>query len=130
MAVLAEGADTGGRASAERSVVPPVFDFPPHVHRSVAAGRRREGAPTAVTSHALEPDRDADNDDLARHGVVAGELLALQLHARGYTPAQIAALRTAAVADVVRDLRRVVWALGVGTLGDAIAEAKRRGLIV
>ena len=83
-----------------------------------------------MTSRALEPDKDAGNDELARHGIVGGELLALQLHARGYTPAQIAALRTVAVADVVRDLRRVVWALGVGTLGDAIVEAKRRGLIV
>ena len=61
--------------------------------------------------------------------LAVGELLALQLSAHGYTPAQLAGLRGVPVADVVRDLQRAVSALGCGTVGDAAREARRRGLI-
>ena len=75
-------------------------------------------------------DTNADSSAHPREALTAAQLLALQLYVRGYTPAQIATLRTAPVPDVVRDLQRIVWALGVGTLGDAIAAARHRGLIL
>ena len=57
-------------------------------------------------------------------------LLALQLHARGYAPAQIAALTERHAVDVVQDLLRAARLLGVGTVPEAVDEARRRGLIV
>ena len=56
-------------------------------------------------------------------------LLALQLHARGYSPDDIAALRRVEVVDVRRDLRAARTALGAATVRAAIAGARRRGLI-
>ena len=59
---------------------------------------------------------------------VARELLVLQLAARGYTLGQIARLTGEADGGgVVALLRRAAEALGAA---DAIAAAKRRGLIV
>ena len=61
--------------------------------------------------------------------LTSAELLALQLLARGYAPAQIAALRGAALVDVLWDLQRVLTALRAPTVREAVAEARRRGLI-
>ena len=77
------------------------------------------------------PDSESDpgsGDDPARLTLTRDELLALQLVARGYTLAQIA--RQLGVRDaggVVALLRRAAEALGAT---DAVAEAKRRGLLV
>jgi hypothetical protein len=57
------------------------------------------------------------------------ELLTLQLAAQGYSFAQIARLRRVLAVDVADTLRGACLALGVTTLTDAIAEARRRGLI-
>lgn len=57
-------------------------------------------------------------------------LLTLQLASREYTLRQIAALREADVVDVLEDLRRGVEALGAMNAREAIAEAKRLGLII
>ena len=60
-------------------------------------------------------------------------LLALQLAAHGYSPVRIAQLRhrgTAGATGVARDLQKALAVLGVGTVREAVAEARRRGLIV
>ena len=57
-------------------------------------------------------------------------LLALQLLARGYTPAQIAGLREVSVSDVLRDLAHAFQHFDAGTAREAIDAARRRGLIV
>ncbi len=62
--------------------------------------------------------------------LTGAELVALQLLALGYVPAEIARLRAAAVTDVLRDLERAFAALAAPTARLAIGEARRRGLIV
>ena len=57
------------------------------------------------------------------------ELLALQLLARGYAVRQVAALRGQPETDVFVALRSASASLGAATVPEAIAEAKRRGLI-
>jgi DNA-binding CsgD family transcriptional regulator len=57
-------------------------------------------------------------------------LVALQLLARGYTPAQIAGLREVSRLDVLRDLARAFRHLDAATAHEAIKAARRRGLIV
>ena len=57
------------------------------------------------------------------------QLLILELLGRGYSLAQIAALRHRPAADVIDELRRAAAALSVGTAPAAVAEAKRRRLI-
>ena len=53
----------------------------------------------------------------------------LRLAARGYTPAQVAALLDTATARVLAALGRAAAALAAPTVGYAAEEAKRRGLI-
>jgi hypothetical protein len=79
-----------------------------------------------------EPADDTDYAGPTKLGTSAGitgeELLALQLAARGYSLAQIAHLTEAHDAGgAVALLRRAAEALGAA---DAVAEARRRGLIV
>jgi hypothetical protein len=76
-------------------------------------------------------DRSGDPEGGAeRLGI--DSLLALQLAAHGYSATYIAQLRhrgTAGASGVARDLQRALATLGVGTLREAIVEARRRGLI-
>ena len=75
-------------------------------------------------------DRSGDPDGGERLSI--DSLLALQLAARGYSATYIAQLRhrgTAGASGVARDLQRALAVLGVGTLREAIVEARRRGLI-
>jgi CheY-like chemotaxis protein len=58
------------------------------------------------------------------------ELVALQLLARGYRPDQIARLHRVVLLDELWDLQRVLAALDASTVGEAVAKAKGRGLIV
>ena len=58
------------------------------------------------------------------------ELRMLQLLARGYSADQLAALHGGAPLDVLWDLQRVLVVLGAPTVRGAVAEAKRRGLLV
>ena len=57
------------------------------------------------------------------------QLLELQLLARGYTPGQIAALAGVAVPDVLTTLDAAYAALGVRDWREAVAAARRRGLV-
>ena len=57
-------------------------------------------------------------------------LVSLQLLARGYTPAQIAAARETSASDVLQDLARAFRHFGGATAREAVSEARRRGLIV
>ena len=56
-------------------------------------------------------------------------LPALRLVAHGHSPVEITGLRRCALVDVLRDLQAALAILEVGTVRDAIAEARRRGLI-
>jgi hypothetical protein len=63
-----------------------------------------------------------------------GHLQALQLYARGYSPAQIGPLvgptRNAGGAEALALLHEAARQLGTHTLGSAVTEARRRGLIL
>jgi DNA-binding NarL/FixJ family response regulator len=56
-------------------------------------------------------------------------LLILQLLARGYSRAQIAALIGVTEETVSAALASALWALGAATVAEAIVTARRRGLI-
>ena len=58
------------------------------------------------------------------------ELVLLQLLARGYAPHQVAALRGEDEAAILADLRRALAALAAATVREALAAARRRGLLV
>ena len=57
------------------------------------------------------------------------EVLALQLAARGCSADQIAAVRKGPVIEVLWDVQRALTVFGVPTVRDAVAAARRRGLI-
>jgi DNA-binding NarL/FixJ family response regulator len=58
------------------------------------------------------------------------QLLVLQLHARGYTVVRIGQLLELPEADVTVTLHRAAAVLGRSSVHEAVAEAKRRSLIV
>jgi DNA-binding CsgD family transcriptional regulator len=86
--------------------------------RDMAAARSRDdGAAAALgTGWRQTPLRPQD-------------VLALELVARGYSSMQIAQLRRVRVTEVNTSLRRALRVFGVVTVGQAAAEARRRGLI-
>ena len=89
--------------------------------------RRAPETPTSTPGPAFAPESPPP---LApRHRLDGRELLALQLLARGYSVDQVAALRRAAVVDVLWDLQRALTVLGVPTVREAVASAKERGLL-
>jgi DNA-binding CsgD family transcriptional regulator len=57
------------------------------------------------------------------------ELAALELTARGYSPSRIAQQQAVSVNEINAALRRAIRAFGVVTVTQAVAEARRRGLI-
>ena len=76
-------------------------------------------------------DGEAFDRDGAREGLVPDRaLVALQLCARGYTYGQIAALCGAAPEALAWDLQAALAVLGAPTVRAAVAEARRRGLLV
>src|SRR5688500_2509261 len=113
-------------------------DTPP-----VAIPEAQRGHPAAGTpAHASATDAAGAIGDATSHGPVRGRsgllalhreargLCALQLAARGYSAEQVAALRGVAAAEVARDLRGAVRALGAASVGEAIDAAARRGLLL
>jgi DNA-binding NarL/FixJ family response regulator len=76
-----------------------------------------------------EEDHDGTTETHGRHEPSPLELLVLQLTARGHTPEQIAPMIEQTTAGVRALLRDTMWWLGVRNVPDAIAEARRRGLI-
>ncbi len=76
------------------------------------------------------PDHPPEPRDGAAALLSGRQLLVLQLLARGYTPGQIAALAGLAVPDVLAALEATYAALGAHDWCGAVAEERRRALIV
>jgi hypothetical protein len=71
------------------------------------------------------PERAALRPAAARRDV----LPALRLVAHGHSPVEIAGMFRCSLVDVLRDLQDALTVLEAATVRDAIAEARRRGLI-
>lgn len=102
---------------------------PPSTSAIATPAGRSRGTTDAVELRPPDAVTAAQRALLAQQREVRG-LCALQLVARGYSPKQIAALRSIAPAEVARDLGRAVRTLRATSVAVAIHEATRRGLIL